>query len=216
MGRSFEDYIDDYDRKSFGAGSGKKPPTDRFSALDVRKMFDAGTDDYDLSKRDAAELVLDYADDIKGKSRMGGGTERALDKLERYMRQGKKDKDKDKDYEPVTDPEQDPDYEEPQSLTDARDRYNETNITNPENLAPRADTRYTNDPSKDAISAGDDLNDWYGGKFLNHLDAEAEFGTESIDKDMGYFLDKFVYGPPELGDVGDIFEKYRNEIEESA
>ena len=62
MARSFKDYIDDYNRKAFGAGSDKDPATDRFSGLDVRKMFDAGTDKYDLSKREAAEMVLEYAD----------------------------------------------------------------------------------------------------------------------------------------------------------
>ena len=210
MARSFEDYIDDYNRKAFGAGSGKDPATDRFSGLDVRKMFDAGTDKYDLSKREAAEMVLDYADDIEGKSKMGGGTERALAKLERYMKEGKDDK------KPVTDPDEDKDYVPPPSLVAAQEAYNESDLTRPENQAPRMDTRYTDDPSKDAISAGDDLNDWYGNKFVPNLQAEANLGAEQMGEDTSYFLDKFVYGPPELGDVADIFEKYRGEIDKLA
>lgn len=210
MARSFKDYIDDYNRKAFGAGSDKDPATDRFSGLDVRKMFDAGTDKYDLSKREAAEMVLDYADDIEGKSKMGGGTERALAKLERYMKEGKDDK------KPVTDPDEDKDYVPPPSLVAAQEAYNESDLTRPENQAPRMDTRYTDDPSKDAISAGDDLNDWYGNKFVPNLQAEANLGAEQMGEDTSYFLDKFVYGPPELGDVADIFEKYRGEIDKLA
>ena len=210
MARSFKDYIDDYNRKAFGAGSDKDPATDRFSGLDVRKMFDAGTDKYDLSKREAAEMVLEYADDIEGKSKMGGGTERALAKLERYMKEGKDDK------KPVTDPDEDKDYVPPPSLVAAQEAYNESDLTRPENQAPRMDTRYTDDPSKDAISAGDDLNDWYGNKFVPNLQAEANLGAEQMGEDTSYFLDKFVYGPPELGDVADIFEKYRGEIDKLA
>ena len=211
MARSFESYIDDYDRKKWGAGSSKG--TDRFSGLDVRKMFDAGTDKYDLSKRDAAEMVLDYADDIKGKSKMGGGTRAALDKLERYMKDDKEDK---YEYEPVKDPEKDPEWKESDMLTEARDRYHETDLSKPENQAPRLDTRYTNDTSKDAISGGDDASNWYATKFLDNLKAEADFGTASIDNDMGYFLEKFVYGPPELGSAATIFDKYKDELEKAA
>ena len=210
MARSFEDYIDDYNRKAFGAGSGKDPATDRFSGLDVRKMFEAGTDKYDLSKREAAEMVLEYADDIEGKSKMGGGTERALAKLERYMKEGKDDK------KPVTDPDEDKDYVPPPSLVAAQEAYNESDLTRPENQAPRMDTRYTDDPSKDAVSAGEDLNNWYGNKFVPNLQAEANLGAEQMGEDTSYFLDKFVYGPPELGDVADIFEKYRGEIDKLA
>ena len=210
MARSFKDYIDDYNRKAFGAGSDKDPATDRFSGLDVRKMFDAGTDKYDLSKREAAEMVLDYADDIEGKSKMGGGTERALAKLERYMKEGKDDK------KPVTDPDEDKDYVPPPSLVAAQEAYNESDLTRPENQAPRMDTRYTDDPSKDAVSAGEDLNNWYGNKFVPNLQAEANLGAEQMGEDTSYFLDKFVYGPPELGDVADIFDKYRGEIDKLA
>ena len=210
MARSFKDYIDDYNRKAFGAGSDKDPATDRFSGLDVRKMFDAGTDKYDLSKREAAEMVLEYADDIEGKSKMGGGTERALAKLERYMKEGKDDK------KPVTDPDEDKDYVPPPSLVAAQEAYNESDLTRPENQAPRMDTRYTDDPSKDAVSAGEDLNNWYGNKFVPNLQAEANLGAEQMGEDTSYFLDKFVYGPPELGDVADIFDKYRGEIDKLA
>ena len=85
--KEFQEYLaKDYDRKARGAGSEKKPPTDRFSALDVRYAFDEGLE-RGLSKAAAAEDVLDYAADIIGKSKMGGGTRRALDKLKRYLKE---------------------------------------------------------------------------------------------------------------------------------
>ena len=126
------------------------------------------------------------------------------------MKEGKDDK------KPVTDPDEDKDYVPPPSLVAAQEAYNESDLTRPENQAPRMDTRYTDDPSKDAISAGDDLNDWYGNKFVPNLQAEANLGEEQMGEDTSYFMDKFVYGPPELGDVADIFEKYRGEIDKLA
>ena len=83
--REFEKYMRNYDRKAYGAGSDKKPPTDRFSGLDVRKMFDAGID-MGGSKAEVAEDVLDYAADYKGKTKMGGATRAALDKLRGYLK----------------------------------------------------------------------------------------------------------------------------------
>ena len=83
--REFEKYMRNYDRKAYGAGSDKKPPTDRFSGKDVRKMFDAGID-MGGSKAYIAQEVLDYADDFKGKTKMGGATRAALDKLRGYLK----------------------------------------------------------------------------------------------------------------------------------
>ena len=82
--------------------------------------------------------------------------------------------------------------------------------------APRTDSRFTNDPSKDAISAGDDLNDWYNEKFIPHLEAEANYGSQQIGHDMGYLLEKMVHGPYELGDVGKLYEKYKGDIESAS
>ena len=82
--QAFKDYLKNYDRKKFGAGSEKDPPTDRFSGLDVRKTFEEGLDK-GLSKEDAARDVLNYASSIRGKSRMGTATERELNKLLGYL-----------------------------------------------------------------------------------------------------------------------------------
>lgn len=85
--RKFEKYMRDYDRKAYGAGSQKDPATDRFSALDVTKMFKAGRD-MGGSKAQVAEDVLDYAADHMGRTKMGGGTAKALDRLRGYLKDG--------------------------------------------------------------------------------------------------------------------------------
>lgn len=84
--KEFQEYLRDYDRKARGAGSDKKPPTDRFSGLDVRYVFKEGLD-RGLSKADAARDVLDYATDLIGESKMGGATRAALDKLKGYLKE---------------------------------------------------------------------------------------------------------------------------------
>jgi hypothetical protein len=84
--KDFKEYLGRYDRRARGAGSQKDPKVDRFSALDVREAFDAGLD-RGLSKAVAAEQVLDYASDLIGVSKMGGGTRRALDRLRGYLRE---------------------------------------------------------------------------------------------------------------------------------
>ena len=82
--QAFRDYLKSFDRKKFGAGSEKDPPTDRFSALDVRKTFQEGQDK-GLSKEDSARAVLDYASAVRGKTKMGGATERELNRLLGYL-----------------------------------------------------------------------------------------------------------------------------------
>ena len=84
--KEFREYLEGYDREARGAGSDKEPPTDRFSAKDVRYVFDKGLD-RGLSKAAAAEDVLDYATDLIGRSKMGGATRAALDKLKGYLKE---------------------------------------------------------------------------------------------------------------------------------
>ena len=82
---SFEKYLDSYDLKKRGAGSEKDPKVSRFSAKDVGYVFDRGID-RGGSKSDVARAVLDYADDMMGKTKMGGGTERALNRLRGFLK----------------------------------------------------------------------------------------------------------------------------------
>ncbi len=74
----------DYDRKAFGAGSEKDPATDRFSGLDVRKLYREA----EGPDRVRAQAVLDYFDDVKGDTRYGGGTQDALAKLRDIVGRG--------------------------------------------------------------------------------------------------------------------------------
>ena len=94
--KEFESYQDNFDRKSTGAGSQKDPPKDRFSALDVRTMF---KNRGGLSKAEGAQMVLDYAKEAKkAGSSLGGGSEKALDKLRGYL--GEKAPEPEPDPEP--------------------------------------------------------------------------------------------------------------------
>lgn len=79
----YVDYLNNYDRKARGAGSEKKPPTDRLSALDINRVFEKGYEDFGHSKRDSAREVLKYASRVEDDTRMGGGSERALARLRR-------------------------------------------------------------------------------------------------------------------------------------
>ncbi len=208
---SFANYIKKYDRKAYGAGSKKKKgPVDRFSGLDVRKMFDAGTDKYGKSKADAAQMVLDYADKIKGKSKMGGGTRSALDKLRGYL----------KEDEPNEEPKN---IERPPEVREDQERFEETRLDLPENQMPRLEDAYTGrgrgsggaeDGSMAAIRGGDDLNEWYQTKFVPHLEADANATTSEIGDDSRYFLSKFAFEPPELGSIKELFDRYKGEIED--
>ncbi len=211
---SYAKYIEDYDRKAYGKGSDKKKPVERFSGLDVRKMFDA-RDKYGKSKAEAAQMVLDYADRIKGKSKMGGATRDALDKLRGYLKEDEAPKEEPKNTD------------RPKEVREDQERFEETRLDKPENQMPRLEDAYTptenaydsgfnkaTDANMAAIRGGDDLNEWYQTKFVPHLEADAMATTSEIGDDSRYFLSKFAFEPPELGSVQDLFNKYKDEIED--
>ena len=215
--KNFDEYQDAYGLRRYGAGSDKKPKASRFSGLDVRKMFDAGTDRFGLSKADAAREVLEYADDMKGKTRMGGATQDALDKLRGYLQ--KEETEEPKTYGNTDRPEQ---------VVEDQEEFEETRLDRPENQMPRLEDAYETedaytsafnrgvDANMAAIRGGDDLNEWYQTKFVPHLEADANATTSEIGDDSRYFLDKFLFEPPKLGSVKNIFDVYKDEIEEMA
>ena len=207
---SYANYIENYDRKAYGAGSDRKKPTDRFSGLDVRKMFDA-RDKYGKSKAEAAQMVLDYADRIKGKSKMGGATRDALNKLRGYLKEKPKEQPKPKNTD------------RPKEVREDQERFEETRLDKPENQMPKLEDAYTTgfnqatskgDANMAAIRGGDELNEWYQTKFVPHLQADANATTSEIGDDSRYFLSKFAFEPPKLGDVKDLFDRYKGEIED--
>ena len=113
----FVEYLNDYDRKARGKGSGRDK--DRFSGLDVRHVFEKGYEDFGQSKRDAAREVLKYAARIEDESSMGGATEDALDRLRRYANQ-KDDSPKPKPKpKPKPDPKPQPKPEKPKPTVES-------------------------------------------------------------------------------------------------
>ena len=209
---SYAQYIKDYDRKAFGHGSDRDPAVDRFSGKDIRKMFRAGFKDYDKSRAEAAQMVLDYAKKVKGKTKMGDTAKKALDKLREFAKEKEPEKPKPIPTQPIED--------KPKEVQDAVEEYEESKLELPENQQPKMSELIevdemgtpTSDPSLDAIKHGDDLNEWYQTKFVPHLEAEAHATAHEIGNASRYFLDKWVFEPPKLGDPKELFEYYSDKI----
>ena len=94
-------------------------------------------------------------------------------------------------------------------LNTGRDRYDNTRYDN---------TRYgfSDDPYKDAIGHGDDLNAHYQNKFIPSLKAEAEQTSREIGFSGRNALNSFVGKIPQLGDPKDLFAYYSDKLTESA
>ena len=208
---NFEQFLDSYNLRSKGAGSDKDPKASRLSALDLREMFGEGRDRYGLSKADAARGVIDYFDDMKDRTRHGGGTQKQLD-IYRAMLNEKEEK------ETVPTREN---KDRPKEVRDAQQEFEDTRLDKDENLMPRLEDAYQDSPGKydgdanmGAIRGGDDLNEWYATKFVPHLEADANATFHEIGDDSRYFLSKWLFEPPKLGSVQDVFNKYKDEIED--
>ena len=72
----------------------------------------------------------------------------------------------------------------------------------------------TSDANMAAIRGGDDLNEWYQTKFVPHLEADANATSSEVGDDSRYFLNNFVFSPPKLGNIQEIFDRYKGEIED--
>ena len=127
--------------------------------------------------------------------------------------------DKDDDTTPVlTQPVED----KPQEVQDAVNDYENSQLYNPENQQPNFSDvietdlggNPTSNPMVDAIKHGDDLNKWYQTKFVPHLEKEAHATAHEIGNSSRYFLDKFVFEPPMLGDPKELFEYYSGKIKD--
>mgnify|MGYP001220538961 CR=1 FL=1 len=70
------------------------------------------------------------------------------------------------------------------------------------------------DANTSAIRGGDDLNEWFQNKLVPHAEADANATNSEIGDDSRYFLDKFAFEPPKLGDIKELFDKYKDEIED--
>lgn len=85
--KTYDDFIEDYDRTAYGAGSQKDPAVDRFSGFDVKQMYKGGLA-AGLDKRESYEKVQDYFDSVKDETKHGGRTAK---KLARYRAKAYKD-----------------------------------------------------------------------------------------------------------------------------
>ena len=135
-----------------------------------------------------------------------------------YEFEKEKDKDdKEETYIPL--PTQ-PDKDKPKEVQDAVKDYEDSKLENPGNQQPKFSDviskdlggNPTSDPNLDAIKHGDDLNQWYQTKFVPHLEKEAHATSHEIGNSTRYFLDKFVFQPPQLGNPRELFEYYSDKI----
>ena len=113
--------------------------------------------------------------------------------------------------EPLT-----PNTDRPDEVKQDQQRFEETRLDRPQNQMPRLEDAFegTQSAAMGAIRGGDDLNKWYQTKFVPHLEADANATSSEIGDDTRYFLDKFVFEPPKLGSVKEIFDRYKGEIED--
>ena len=99
-------------------------------------------------------------------------------------------------------------------LKTGRDLYDNTRLDRPENNQPRFN--FSDDPYRDAIGHGDDLNAHYQNKFIPSLKAEAEQTSREIGFSGRNALNDFVGKVPQLGDPKDLFAFYSDQISQSA
>ncbi len=113
--------------------------------------------------------------------------------------------------EPLT-----PNTDRPDKVKQDQQRFEETRLDRPQNQMPRLEDAFkgTQAAAMGSIRGGDDLNEWYQTKFVPHLEADANATSSEIGDDSRYFLDKFVFDPPKLGSVKEIFDRYKGEIED--
>ena len=124
---------------------------------------------------------------------------------------------KDDEYTPIT---TQPVEEKPQEVQDAVKDYEDSKLENPGNTQPKFSDviktdlggNPTSNPMLDSIKHGDDLNEWYQTKFVPHLEKEAHATAHEIGNSTRYFIDKFVFQPPKLGDPKELFEYYSDKI----
>lgn len=99
-------------------------------------------------------------------------------------------------------------------LNAGRDLYDSTRLDRPENSQPRFG--FSDDPYRDAIGHGDDLNSHYENKFIPSLKAEAEQTSREIGFSGRNALNDFVGKVPQLGDPKDLFAYYSDKLNQSA
>ena len=168
--------------------------------------------DYGVVRDAAKELGINNVDEQK-----------EVDDILDYVRGNYKSKSEPKEekeektYEPITTR---PNDQKPQEVQDAQQEYEDTKLNKPGNTAPRmsgiikmdAAGNPISNPMLDAITHGDDQNDWYSKKFVPHLEAEANATAHEVGDTSRFFLDNWAFEPPKLGDPKEVFKYYSDQI----
>ncbi len=108
--------------------------------------------------------------------------------------------------EPVVDPR----TTDPNNLNPDQKEYQDTRLTNPGNQQPRYG--FSDDPYKDAIGHGDDLNAHYANKFIPSVMADAKLTNREIGESSRFHIGNFAGKVPELGDPREMFEFYKDQL----
>lgn len=108
------------------------------------------------------------------------------------------------------------------TFTEDTKTFEETRLQRPENQAPRQ--TFTEGPGgpgitegpgaaqRDAVRAGEDLNEYFTNQFIPSLQADARLTAQEIGESGRYNLNRFIGKVPELGDPKDLFEYYSDKI----
>ena len=154
---------------------------------------------------------------IKGGPDSESDLRQMYDFVKGYKFEAEKEEPEEPEYTPVdTQPVED----KPQEVQDAVKDYEDSKLENPGNQQPKFSDviktdlggNPTSNPMLDSIKHGDDLNEWYQTKFVPHLEKEAHATAHEIGNSSRYFLDKFVFQPPQLGNPRELFEYYSDQI----
>ena len=169
--------------------------------------------DYGVVRDAAKELGINNVDEKK-----------EVKQILKYIRGGGGSKAKEEEPEAPQEPykplDPQPDKDKPKEVQDAVRDYEDSKLELPGNQQPKFSDviktdlggNPTSDPNLDAIKHGDDLNEWYQTKFVPHLEKEAHATAHEIGNSSRYFIDKFVFSPPKLGDPKELFEYYSDKI----
>jgi hypothetical protein len=176
-------YLDNYDRKARGAGSSRG--TDRLSALDLDRIFKAGKD-FGISKEDRASEVLQYARRVEDDTKMGGASERYLDKLRGMLGKSSEDSNNTSgDTAPVNPPKSESEEPEPEPPEATEPKPPTTSVSGDVTVNPIRipDRDKTNQPSLNGYGSSQIVNqgNHYGQITTGHITNNS--GTINMSND---------------------------------
>tara|TARA_B100000035_G_scaffold290823_1_gene278225 strand:+ start:313 stop:1080 length:768 start_codon:yes stop_codon:yes gene_type:complete len=116
----------------------------------------------------------------------------------------------------VQEPSEPPTFTPSEGLQNLRDEYEST----PDNPTPRMSDQEgvkgpsnTSNPYLDAITHGDDLNDWYT-RDTKRRELEAQLAGMEIGERTRFHANRFVGKLPEIGDAGKLYQNYADKLKD--